>query len=230
MDRPEDLRPYLEPGHYVDSDHPAVIDFAQREAVGAGSPREIAVQLFYAVRDQVRYDPYHIDLSVDGLKASSCLANGYGFCVTKAAILAATLRVHGIATRLSFADVRNHMTSARLQAAMGTDIFSFHGNVDILLDGRWVKATPAFNLSLCQKAGTKSQEFDGFNDSILHPFDASGRRHMEYVRDRGTFADVPRETMLEAWDQIYPDTVPWKRQGLAPRIEADFENEVRRVD
>jgi transglutaminase-like putative cysteine protease len=234
MDTIESLDPYLQPGIYVDSDHPAVIDFAQREAAGAGSPREVAVKLFYAVRDQVRYDPYHIDLSVGGLKASHCLATGHGFCITKAALLAAVLRVHGIATRLAFADVRNHMTSPRLQATMGTDIFSFHGNVDILLEGdggtRWVKATPAFNLSLCQKAGTKPLEFDGVDDSILHSFDLAGRRHMEYVRDRGVYADIPRETMLAAWDEIYPDTVPWKQSGLGQPVEADFEAEVRRSD
>ena len=89
MDTIESLDPYLQPGIYVDSDHPAVIDFAQREAAGAGSPREVAVKLFYAVRDQVRYDLDHIDLSVGGLKASHCLATGHGFCITKAALLAA---------------------------------------------------------------------------------------------------------------------------------------------
>ena len=173
MDRPDDLRPYLEPGVYVDSDHPAVVAFARREAEGANSPREIAVKLFYAVRDGIRYDPYNIDLGVEGMKASRCLATGHGFCATKAALLAAVLRVHGIATRLAFADVRNHMTSPRLQATMGTDVFAFHGNADIWLAGRWVKATPAFNLSLCQKAGTHPLEFDGVHDSILHPFDLS---------------------------------------------------------
>jgi len=233
QDRPEEMRPFLEPGVYVDSDHPDVIAFAHREAADASTPRDIAVKLFYAVRDQVRYDPYHIDLSVGGLKASRCLATGHGFCITKAALLAAVLRVHGIATRLAFADVRNHMTSPRLQATMGTDIFSYHGNVDIWLDAHWVKATPAFNLSLCQRAGTLPLEFDGVHDSILHPFDLAGRRHMEYVRDRGVFADLPRETMIADWDQIYPDTVPWKKSGLdQPQVplDADFESEVRRVD
>ena len=225
MDRPDDLRPYLEPGVYVDSDHPAVVAFARREAGGANSPREIAVKLFYAVRDGIRYDPYNIDLGVEGMKASRCLATGHGFCATKAALLAAVLRVHGIAARLAFADVRNHMTSPRLQATMGTDVFAFHGNADIWLAGRWVKATPAFNLSLCQKAGTHPLEFDGVHDSILHPFDLSGRRHMEYVRDRGVFADLPRDSMVAAWDELYPANVEWKRDGN----KGDFETEVVRV-
>jgi transglutaminase-like putative cysteine protease len=221
---PDDLalRPYLEPGVAVDSDHPAVIAFARREAAGLADPREIAIRLYYAVRDGIRYDPYRIDLTPAGLTASRCLENGYGFCVTKAALLAAVLRVHGIPARLGFADVRNHLTSARLRATMGTDLFAFHGYTDVRLDGRWVKATPAFNLTLCQKAGTRPLEFDGRLDSVLQPFDLSGRRHMEYVRDRGTHADLPREEMVRVWDQLYPQTVEWKRTAS----HGDFESEV----
>jgi transglutaminase-like putative cysteine protease len=215
---------YLAPGTHVDSDHPLVVEFAQRHAQGATTPRDIAVKLFYAVRDEIRYDPYRIDLTSAGMKASRCLELGHGFCITKAALLAAVIRVHGIPTRLAFADVRNHMTSERLLATMGTDIFAFHGNADIWLDGRWVKATPAFNLSLCQKAGTHPLEFDGVADSIFHPFDIAGRRHMEYVKDRGHFADIPLETLVAVFDEVYPSDVAWKKP---PSHGADFENEVR---
>jgi transglutaminase-like putative cysteine protease len=218
----EDLTPYLAPGRYVDSAHPEVMAFARTEAGGLVEPRDIAVKLYYAVRDGLRYDPYRIDLTAEGMTASRCLANGYGFCVTKAALLAAALRVHGIATRLGFADVRNHLTSERLRKTMGTDLFSFHGYTEIRLDGRWVKATPAFNLSLCERAGTLPLEFDGEHDSVLQPFDLAGRRHMEYVRDRGTYADVPREELVAAWDAAYPPNVEWKRDG----DHGDFEREV----
>lgn len=223
-DSAEDLRPYLAPGAAVDSDHPAVVAFARREAAALSDPREIAIRLYYAVRDGIRYDPYRIDLSAPGLTASRCLEKGYGFCVTKAALLAATLRVHGIPARLGFADVRNHMTSERLRATMGTDLFAFHGYTEIRLDGRWVKATPAFNLTLCQKAGTHPLEFDGRTDSILQPFDLSGRRHMEYVRERGTYADLPRDEMVQTWDALYPATVEWKREVA----HGDFEQDVER--
>lgn len=219
-----ELRPYLDPAASVDSDHPAVVEFARREAAGLTDSREIAVRLYYAVRDGIRYDPYRIDLGAGGLAASRCLENGYGFCVSKSALLAAALRVHGIPARLGFADVRNHMTSTRLRATMGTDLFAFHGYTELLLDGRWVKATPAFNLTLCQKAGTLPLEFDGVTDSVLHPFDLSGRRHMEYVRDRGTYADVPRAEIMRVWDELYPPNVEWKRDGG----HGDFEREVER--
>jgi transglutaminase-like putative cysteine protease len=223
MDPAQDSR-YLEPAASIDSDHPAVVAFARREAAGLADPREVAVRLYYAVRDGIRYDPYRIDLSPEGMTASRCLANGYGFCVTKAALLAAALRVHGIPARVGYADVRNHMTSPRMRATMGTDVFAFHGYTDVWLDGRWVKATPAFNLTLCQKAGTHPLEFDGRSDSVLHPYDVAGRRHMEYLLDRGTYADVPREEMIRVWDEIYPPNVEWKRAGA----KGDFEAEVER--
>jgi transglutaminase-like putative cysteine protease len=224
MNDADELQTCLAAGRYVDSAHPAVVAFA-RDAVREGDAREIAVALYYAVRDGIRYDPYRIDLQPEGLTASRCLANGYGFCITKAALLAAALRVHGIASRLGFADVRNHLTSERLRRTMGTDLFTFHGYTEVWLDERWVKATPAFNLSLCERAGTHALEFDGRSDSILQPFDVSGRRHMEYVRERGSFADVPREEIIRDWDETYPPSVEWKRDAG----QADFESEVRRA-
>ena len=75
----------------VDSDHPAVIAFAREHACGTDD-RERAVALYYAVRDGFRYDPYRVDLSVAGMTASTVLANGYGWCVPKAALLAAACR------------------------------------------------------------------------------------------------------------------------------------------
>ena len=95
----------LQPATMVDSDHPSVIAFAREHAQGADE-RERAVALHYAVRDGFRYDPYRIDMSVRGLKASTVLANGYGWCVPKAALLAAACRAAGIAARVGYADVR----------------------------------------------------------------------------------------------------------------------------
>ena len=107
---------------------------------------------------------------------------------------------------------------------MGTVLFSYHGYTDVWLDGRWVKATPAFNLTLCQRAGTKPLDFDGHADSILQPFDLSGRRHMEYVKERGAYADLPLAELVQVWDAIYPATVEWKRGSP----QGDFEREVER--
>ena len=52
----DDLDAYRRPGELIDSDHPRIVDYARRVA-GEGSPREQALRLYYAVRDDVRYDP-----------------------------------------------------------------------------------------------------------------------------------------------------------------------------
>ncbi len=194
---------YLSPGSFVDSDHPRVVQFAAEHARGADA-RERAVALYYAVRDAVRYNPFQNFLLDASYRGSVCLERGEGWCVPKAALLAACSRAAGIPARVGFADVKNHLTSPTLTERMGTDLFVFHGYTEFLLEGKWVKATPAFNLELCSRFRVKPLEFDGRNDSLFHPFDQDERRHMEYVRDRGAYADVPTEEIKRVFGQIYP--------------------------
>ena len=194
---------FLQPGKYVDSDHPAVREFARTHAKGA-TDRERAVSLYYAVRDGIRYNPF-LDFSRDDTyRASSVLEKGEGFCVGKSALLAACARALGIPARVGFADVKNHLTTPRLRERMGTDLFIYHGYAELFIDGKWVKATPVFNQALCQRFRVKPLEFDGRADSIFHPFDEDDRRHMEYVNDRGSFADVPAEQIKRDFRAYYP--------------------------
>jgi transglutaminase-like putative cysteine protease len=197
------LTSYLQPGRFVDSDNPSVTAFAGEHAKGADE-REKAVSLYYAVRDRVRYNPFQNFMADDAYRASICLERNVGWCVSKAALLAACARAAGIPARVGFADVKNHLTTPELTAKMGTDLFVYHGYVELQLDGKWIKATPAFNLALCTRFRVKPLEFDGREDSIFHPFDEDNRRHMEYVRWRGEFADVPAEDIKRVFSETYP--------------------------
>jgi transglutaminase-like putative cysteine protease len=197
------MNEFLEPGRFVDSAHPAVIDFSRKHAAGANQ-RARAVSLYYAVRDEIRYNPFQNFTVDESYRGSVCLERGVGWCVPKAALLAAAARAAGIPARVGYADVKNHLTSPELTARMGTDLFVFHGYTELFLDERWVKATPAFNLALCTRFRVKPLEFDGTEDSIFHPFDEDNRRHMEYVRDRGSYADVPVEEIKRVFAETYP--------------------------
>jgi transglutaminase-like putative cysteine protease len=197
------MNQYLKPGRFVDSDHPAVTAFSQRHAGGRGE-REKAVSLYYAVRDEIRYNPFQNFMLDETYRASACVEHGSGWCVPKAALLAACARAMGIPARVGYADVRNHITTPELTAKMGTDLFVFHGYTELLLGGRWVKATPAFNLTLCTRFRVKPLEFDGRTDSLFHPFDEDDRRHMEYVHERGSFFDVPAEEIKRVFSETYP--------------------------
>ena len=210
----------LKPTALIDSDHPAIRAFSQQHSQGDDA-RQRAVALYYAVRDGFRYDPYRLDLSPFGMTASTVLATGYGWCVNKASLLVASCRAIGIPARLGFADVLNHLATERLRQAMKTDVFAWHGYADLWLDGAWRKATPAFNIELCEKFGLLPLEFNGVDDSIYHAFDRAGNRHMEYVRQRGTFNDLPLAEMVATFREIY--TSPMPGNNLSGELQsADF--------
>lgn len=231
----EALAEYLRPGYYIDSDHPEVVRFSARVAgplpssgeipavvdTSPGLSREKAVALYYAIRDEFRYDPYRIDLNPDAMKASSLLERGYGFCITKAILLAAAARVQGIPSRMGFADVRNHLTTRRLRRSMGTDVFVYHGFAELLIEDRWVKATPAFNKALCERFGVDTLEFDGVHDSVFQPFDSKGNQYMEYLRDHGRHADLPLEGLRRAFEEAYPQLMSGGVCYLSGRFEDD---------
>lgn len=181
----------LQATELIDYNNLTVKGFVKRHISDATNPKEQAVKLYYAVRDEIRYDPYGIDLTVEGMRISTTLQTKRGWCVTKAALLAGCCRLLGIPAKLGFADVKNHLSTARMRAIMKTDIFEWHGYTSIYIDGKWVKATPAFNIELCERFRLRALDFDGDSDSIYHPFDLLGNKHMEYVRDRGEFTDVP---------------------------------------
>ena len=208
----------------IDSDHPAVRAYAAQHAVGADD-RERAVALALAVRDGFRYDPYRIDLSPQGMRASQVIAQGHGWCVPKAALLAAVARAAGIPARVGYADVRNHLSTERMRQTMKTDVFIWHGYTELWIDGTWVKSTPAFNVELCQRFGLLPLEWDGREDSLYHPFDQAGRQHMEYVGERGTFDDMPLDRIVEDFLRTYPE---WQvLTGTEVSFDADVQQERR---
>lgn len=211
------MKQYLKATDYIESEHPKVIEFCQRFARG-DTALEQAVSVYYGVRDEIRYDPFSASLEPEGFKASSVLELQRGWCVPKAVLLAACCRHLGIPARLGFADVTNHMSTEKMRAVMKTDVFYWHGYTSIYLNDRWVKATPAFNLELCQKFGLKPLEFNGVDDSLYHEFDQAGNRHMQYLNDRGDYDDLPYQEIIDDFKRYYP--------GIGGASEIDFDRDV----
>jgi transglutaminase-like putative cysteine protease len=209
----------LSSARFIDSDAPAVAAFAKKAIAGIEGEKDKVLQLYRTIRDEIVYDPYVNFSDPACFRASGVLASGRGFCIGKAALLAAACRVIGVPARVGYADVRNHLSSPRLTEHMGTDIYVWHSYTDILIDGTWVKATPAFNSTMCRRIGLEPLAFDGRSDSLLHPYDQSGRLYMQYLKDRGTFADVPYDTIMAAFTAHYPALMA--RHGLA----GDFQTE-----
>ncbi|GAA2659054.1 MULTISPECIES: transglutaminase family protein [Actinosynnema] len=191
---------------FLDHDHEAVRALVAKALPDPESmtPAERAIALYYAVRDGIHYEVYGADLSRDGLRASSTITRGTGFCVHKSIVYAAAVRAVGVPSRIYYGDVRNHLASPKLEELMGGNIFTYHSLTTVHLGGRWVRATPVFNKMLCALYRIKPLDFDGVTDSMYHPFDEDGRRHMEFVRSHGEFDDVPYERVVGGIREAHP--------------------------
>jgi transglutaminase-like putative cysteine protease len=216
----------LDSTFYIDSDSEIIKNFIKDLKLENLTEIEKAKKIYLAVRDRIKYDPYNIILTPEEVKASSVLKRGYGFCVEKAVTLVACARAAGVPAKIGFANVKNHLNSKRLQDLMQSDIFVFHGYAELLLNGKWVKATPAFNASLCERAGILPLEFNGEEDSIFHPFDKVGKKHMEYLHDYGSFSDLPFERMIDEYDKFYPHLKVKERKSFGIIKKAKFEDEL----
>src|SRR4029079_14969414 len=133
------LRLYLSPAEFIDSDHERVRAKARQAAGSASDPVEQARVLYRAVRDEIRYDPYIDYTDPETYRASSVLAKGHGYCVGKASLYVALCRAVGIPARLGLADVKNHLATPRLLETVGTDVFAYHGYVEVHAAPPWGK-------------------------------------------------------------------------------------------
>lgn len=205
---PEPGPAWLEATEFLDHEHPCVQAFA-REAVGdARGTREKAVRLFDAVRDRIRYDPYHIRMQPEWFRASTVLRDGRAFCIPKAVLLAAAARAVGIPSAVGLSDVTNHLNSPKLRERMGgREIFLDHGWAALCIDGKWLKASPAFNAELCTRMNVPPTDFDGEHDAVLQATDAQGREQMTYLREHGVWSDLPFDRIRLDFEGYYPGTL-----------------------
>jgi len=194
---------YLTPTAIIDSDHESIQDFATKISNGMIDPVEIAVKLYLAVRDGILYDPYSPFYLPEHYRASYVLQRGRSFCVPKASLLCALGRACGIPSRIGLADVRNHLATKQLIEFIGSDLFVYHGFVEFYLEGKWVKATPAFNIDLCKRHHVPPLEFNGREDSLFQAYNLRNQKFMEYVAFHGVYADLPVDKIFAAWEKAY---------------------------
>lgn len=200
----ENLAQYLRSTEFINSNHPKVQGFAQQAILGAKDDVEMVKRLYYVVRDGFRYDPYRLDFSKEAMKASSLLKRDYGYCIEKSCLFAAACRVIGVPSRLGFANVRNHIGTAKLEAVLQTDVLVFHGYAEIYLNGKWIKVTPVFNKELCEKLNVAPLEFNPNGDSVFQEYDQNGGLFMEYLHQYGHFEDIPYDFFMSELIKNYP--------------------------
>jgi transglutaminase-like putative cysteine protease len=204
-----DMDKYLEPTPFIDCDAELLKKESQEIVKDTTAHREKAVRFFYAVRDGIKYTIYGNRSLPEHFRASAILSAGEGYCVQKAILLVALARAASIPARLRFAAIRNHLMPPELLEKRGTNSFAYHGYTDLYLEGSWVRATPTFDIACCRNAGFRPIDFDGEHDALLPSRTLDGRRHMEYIEDRGVFEDVP-------FDDIMAASLQGKYKGMNP--------------
>lgn len=198
-----EMERYLKCTEIIDCDTKSVRDKAQEITEGLETNREKAIALYYFVRDEIKHNPYAPSYEREKYKATATLQRGNGHCEHKSVVLVALCRAIGIPARLGYVDIRDHLLSDKFRKMIGGDnLLIQHGYVEIYIDGKWVHACPAYDLTTCQKSGFVPVDFDGINDAKDSPYDHERKPHIEHVKDHGHFEDFP-------WDWIVNYREEW---------------------
>lgn len=197
------MNEYLQETKFLDFNHPSFDQFLKDLDVADKTQKEIALLLYFFVRDYFIYDPYHLNLTENGLKASTVLNKNRAWCVEKSSVLAACARKYGIPSRLGYGIVTNHIGVEKLTSRLRREEIVFHGYVELYIDQQWVKCTPAFDERICQMIGVAPLDWDGETDSLFQEF-AQGKKFMEYLHFYGDFSDVPYDLMRSEMKKYYP--------------------------
>lgn len=163
-----------------------------------------AIAIYETIRDSFLYDPYHLDLRTEYLKASVVATKKRAWCVEKALLACACFRAFGFPARLGFGIVKNHIGVEKLKSYLKRDEIVFHGYVEVYLEGKWSKCTPAFDPRICRLSGVPVLDWDGREDSLFQAF-VGENKFMEYLHFYGEFEDIPFGLMHSEMKAYYPD-------------------------
>ena len=196
------MEEYLKETFFLNYNH-SNFDNLLKKIDSSRSKKEIAIELYYLIRDSYAYNPYHLDLRFEGLKASNIISKKRAWCVEKSILLAACARRFNIPSKLGYAIVVNHIGVEKLIHYLKRNEIVFHGYVELFIEDKWVKCTPSFDKSICRIANVQPLNWDGENDSMFQEYEKENR-FMEYVHNYGSFSDVPIELMNSEMKKYYP--------------------------
>ncbi len=207
---------YLRETAFLDLSDQALRNHTQKLVTGINNPREQVKTVFFFVRDQIKYNPYTSFSQPKDYIASEILKRGEGFCIPKASLFTAMMRILKIPAKLYFADIKNYKAPKKLTDIMG-NLFIFHCYCGVLLDKQWLKLAPTFNREMFTKIRVPANDFDGFHDAILPTTDLDGEIFVEYTRDRGENYDIPYKEIIAAFNHAYNKEVikKWTQSSSA---------------
>ena len=212
------VKEYLSKTYYLDYTDKSIQSIVNQYKTSQLSKQEIAIDLYYKIRDGWRYNPYQISFVKDRYQSSYIASKADGHCIEKSILLISCLRALDIPARLHLAKVKNHIGVEKFIEKFGNDEITPHGMVDIYLNNKWVKVSPAFNKELCLKLNVHTLNFDGEHDSLFHEYDKAGNTFMIYLEDYGYFSDVPLDFIANNFKENYPKIMEMANENGEIRI------------
>jgi len=194
----------LKPTYFFDFESDEIQYLISEFNVDILTATEKTIGLYLKVRDGWRYDPYTLSIQKENYVASGIVKKSTGHCIDKSILLIAGLRGLGIPARIHLAKVKNHIGVERLIEKFGTNELTPHGMVNVFLNNKWLKLSPAFNKSLCDIYDVPALDFDGKSDSFLQAYTSDGSLFMEYLEDYGHYEELPFDFMVQNMKSHYP--------------------------
>ncbi|MBN2808338.1 MAG: transglutaminase family protein [Deltaproteobacteria bacterium] len=207
---------YLQETSFLDLSNQDLRQRTLTLTAGISDIREQVKSLFFFVRDEIRYNPYTSFSEPEDYLASTILQRGEGFCIPKASLFTAMLRILKIPAKLYFADIKNHKAPRKLTDIMG-NLFLFHCYSGVLIENQWLKLAPTFNREMFAKIRVRANDFDGRRDALLPAADLDGKLFVEYIRDRGDNSDIPFAEIVTSFKQHYGKDIisKWQQSSSA---------------
>ena len=176
---PKGMEEYLKPTKLVDLNSEIIIETTNRVIKDAKTPREVAIKIFYFVRDGIKFE-----FVLPSQKASNVIKRRTGQCTAKAILTVAMLRVANIPARFHFTDLRTEiikgLASGLIYKVMPKTIG--HAYPEVYLDNQWIKIDSTRDKEICdlmmkRKIGLSapnlpkpSIDWDGYHD--VSPWDS----------------------------------------------------------
>jgi len=170
---PKGMEEYLKPTKLVDLNLEIIIETTNRVIKDAKTPREVAIKIFYFVRDEIKFE-----FVLPSQKASNVIKRRTGQCTAKAILTVAMLRAANIPARFHFTDLRTEiikgLASGLTYKVMPKTIG--HAYPEVYLDNQWIKIDSMKDKELCdlmmkRKIGLSapnlpkpSIDWDGYHD------------------------------------------------------------------
>lgn len=203
------IQQYVKPTYFLDFKNPLIEEKVKSIINGETDIRKQIIHVFYFVRDQIEMKNLQTLIQRKYLRSSFILESGYGFCVSKAILLASLIRALNVPSRLHFVDIKNYRIKEELKNFLKTDVIVWHSYAEIYIDNLWIKVTPALNKEDCIKRQLPPIEFDGYHDALFAQKDDLGNKYIEYICDHGIYDDVPYNKIVTAWAMTYgPNIIP----------------------